>query len=248
MKKLILIAILCCIARTEVSAQPKSDAVRQNLKGAVKSATVYQYDSKNGSKIPESKQLIQISTFSKDGNLLEDSHYVKYPVANFLFNKKVYKYDKQGVCTGYDEVEMGKPFGYTEYQYNQQNQCVVHRHIINGRIISTKTFTYNSDGTISQILISDTGTDSKYSYKYEDRGSIIEESYVNTERVIQRWEYNKIGEALRWTTKDMKDNFTIIDNCYYYVKRDEKGNYTERKIVANDGFIRFEVREIIYYK
>lgn len=228
----------------------KTDLAQENIKGAVKSIEENEYTTVAKFGKVEKGELIskKITTYNKDGNIIEE---VRYNEKGELTEKNIHTYDKKGkklkisaydgngtlfyfITYEYDDqgrlsflnkdrIEIAS-YG-LKYSYDEKGNISEEEHYIAGEPIGRKTINHYDEN--NRLVEATTYEEEnklfdKISYKYDDKDNIIEELYNGLE--------NSDGYASNTE----------------YIEYDSKGNWT-KKIASGIIEEMFVEREIEYY-
>lgn len=235
MKKLVLLlcSILLLVSCKEQYKMP--NYFRHHENGNVKQITINTFDVVNGltTLSPENFIILWgeaadgISTYDKNGNILSDKFY------NYNYNK-----DGRLESTTTKNVGANGQLYTQDYIYNDHNE-----------IQSWGGFTFAYDGN-NQIykIIEDQKSFNYYpashrEYEYNNDGQMKSCNISNTSTTYNNY-YNENGELQQQIVR-----LGALNSREYNIsitQRDEKGNWTERRIITpTNEYI--QKREIVYY-
>lgn len=231
--KTILLTILIFTLFFDVSAQKKaSDKEFEGLKGAVKSVLIeYMTVQDSGGSAPDTKRIKWGEDFfDKDGRhtqtVYSDSKLIYSEIDGFKTFKsyELKKDTNQGIFLRAAPLDKPKPieepekivppdirfdFKYT-YEYNSQGRVKIERQYgNNGRLFHKIEFIYDANGLLIEENVNDTVAISKFKYKYDEKGNLIEKL---EDRDIK-------GAGTDRNTRTVYSDY----------KFDAQGNWTQRK-------------------
>ncbi len=236
------------------------------LNGKVKSVILRVYSPKENTKKIEKGAFhyLRLYKFDINGNIIEEAQR-DLPSGGSDHSKRVYKYDHNGnkiediyynrngnlsskVISKYDnngyEIEAARysSSGQLEwkliYQYDNKGNKILQKSFKNDTLMDKWTFTYNKKGNLieSKRYNDEITINGIYSYKYDDRENLIEESWRSgyDGEVIYKYtfEYDKKNLNTELRSYDKKDNIIYTHNYTY----DEQGNLIHTHIYNNETY------------
>jgi hypothetical protein len=223
------ILVVSCSNKTSLK-KTTNDWSRQNLKGKVKSLTLYWYnniDSLGQITKNSEKYVLHYFLFDKNGYVIKD-------VTNFDMTGRQYEYDTKGnliVETTYDNNFMMMLYKMT---YNYDNNGKLIGGALFAKTGGTPENTYNYKYDLNGILIEEDCFDDKgrlshkNKYKNDTKGNQIEDIKFDSDSVSvfkNIYKYDSIDEKIEYYQYDSKDSL-VIKEIYIY---DRDKNILEEK-------------------
>lgn len=222
----LLMTLVCMVSCKETYLMPNYFKHHEN--GKVKQITIESYFVKDGA-LDSTGNIVVIwgedsnntFTYDSNGNILSDK------------NSK-YIYDDSGKLISID--------------YGLSSVDVIYDDLNEISKIGDLTFRYNNNNQISNVIedIQANGffPPSYREYEYNDKG-LMTLCKINRGSNIYGSEYNEAGELTRHVY--MMSNGRVQEYSVEITERDDKGNWTARRIHGNTGEEYFQKRTIRYY-
>ncbi len=250
----------------EIFQKTKTD----NLKGNPKSISLVTnvLNKRTGRFTPKYHQNLH---YHPDGNIAS----IEYlSVDGNVISKDEYVYKNRKLAAIITYTSRGTISKKTTYQYDRKGLLTAEKKYNNKGVLQFDTrYLYNAKGqlTTSQKLIPSINYTVKMTYKYDSRNRIIEStktgrigttketySYTDTGLLLQKSEYNTLGEKYTYTVYSYNDKHDKIslkkydgtDTLTYYedykYRYDKKHNWIEKTSFEKGKKTGIEKRKIVY--
>ena len=246
---ILLLALTAC----EKELAPPKDTSWYSLKGSVKSltqSTDYSNQPDANDYYAENKLIV---TFNQSGMRINSSRQFidqTNPKSKPSISRNEFIYDSDGKLTqqtSYQDFQSAQKLIYL-YKNNQQLPYASTQ-VNQQQDKYMNLFKYDDQGNLISVTTKDKNnkTTSSYTARFNKQGrvTVLESNVGNDFQSRVETSYNPDGFTKK-KIRTIQDEKSIL--TYEYLKTDESGNWTERKVITDgsEGYV-IESREIIYF-